>query len=59
MLLNDDIMEARIIRAPGVVSMYGPGNNDQSVRDEVDRRALSGEKIHLIETVDGQRTITV
>jgi methyl-accepting chemotaxis protein len=40
------VVEARLIRAPAITSLFGPGHNDQHAVDAWDRRALeSGEQI--------------
>ncbi|MFM5413482.1 methyl-accepting chemotaxis protein [Aeromonas dhakensis] len=40
------IVEARLIRAPAVTSLFGPGHPDQQVEDKLDERAIQqGETI--------------
>ena len=43
-LTQEGIVEARIIRAPKVVDMFGEGFDDQSATSEFERRGLGGEK---------------
>lgn len=50
-LSDPSIVEARIVRGPQVVKLYGAGDASSASRDELDRRALSGEDI-LQETFD-------
>ena len=50
---SPDILEARIIRGKGVSDMYGPGLPDSIEKDELDRRAMSGEQV--IEEIDDER----
>ncbi|KGK41011.1 chemotaxis protein [Nitrincola sp. A-D6] len=44
-LSNESITEARIVRSPELNSVYGPGSDDSVVRDDLDRRAMGGERI--------------
>ncbi|MFW1678046.1 methyl-accepting chemotaxis protein [Pontibacter sp. JAM-7] len=44
-LSNEDITEARIIRSPSIIKMYGAGLEDEQPLDDLDRRALQGEQI--------------
>ncbi len=40
------IVEARLIRAPAVTSLFGPGHPDQQIEDKLDERAINqGETI--------------
>ena len=45
LLAHDDITETRIIRGKAVVDTFGPGNPEEHILDELDRRALQGETI--------------
>ncbi len=45
LLLQEGVVDARILRAPGVVKTYGPGADYTAAVDELDRRALQGEAI--------------
>ena len=59
-LLNrDEVVEARIIRADSVVAMFGAGNEDQGIEDELDAEALTGERVLHSAVVDGERLLTV
>ncbi|MEH6575624.1 MAG: methyl-accepting chemotaxis protein [Amphritea sp.] len=46
-LSNPDLTEARIIRGDAVKGMYGPGSADSVIKDDYDRRAMSGESISV------------
>lgn len=56
---HPDIKEARVIRSNSLNEMFGEGNDEQAVADDLDRRALSGEEIVLQHELDGARQITV
>ncbi|WP_409524548.1 methyl-accepting chemotaxis protein [Nitrincola sp. MINF-07-Sa-05] len=59
-LSNEAIIEARIIRSQELNSVYGPGSADSSVQDELDRRAMAGEKvIEEISDQDGHRLTVI
>lgn len=44
-LSNESITEARILRSPELNAVYGPGTDDSVVRDDLDRRAMRGERV--------------
>jgi len=44
-LSNESITEARILRSDALNSIYGPGSSDSVIRDDLDRRAMQGERI--------------
>ncbi len=44
-LSNESIVEARILRSPELNAVYGPGPEHSAIRDELDRRAMSGERV--------------
>lgn len=44
-LSNESITEARILRSPELNAVYGPGSDDSVVMDDLDRRAMRGERI--------------
>ena len=50
-----NIVEARIIRAPSVSKMFGPGFDDQKPMDELDRIGMQGKKEFKIIDRDGDR----
>ncbi len=54
-----NVLEARVIRGDGVNAQYGPGNEQEKARDELDRSALKGEEITRIEDSDKGRRLTV
>jgi methyl-accepting chemotaxis protein len=58
-LSHEGVSETRIIRGGEISKVFGPGNPEQSARDDLDRRALAGEQIiQAGEDADG-RTVTV
>lgn len=42
-LAQDGIEQVRVLRAPAVDKLYGPGNPNQAPLDSIDQRALNGE----------------
>ncbi|MFN3594164.1 MAG: methyl-accepting chemotaxis protein [Thiobacillaceae bacterium] len=59
-LARENIVEARVIRGPAVSQQYGPGHAEEVVADALDRRALAGEEIQVIEDApQGRRLILV
>jgi methyl-accepting chemotaxis protein len=59
-LLNrGDVVEARIIRADSIVAMFGAGNEDQGIEDELDAEALTGVRVLQSTVVNGERLLTV
>ncbi len=58
-LARPGVVEARVVRGEPVRQQFGPGNPDEQVVDDLDRRALAGEEISLIEVKGGKRVWTV
>ena len=56
---REGIKSVRMLRGDAVSQIYGPGFEHESAKDELDRRALEGETITTVETVDGERLITL
>ena len=55
-LAQENIIEARVIRGPAVVQQYGPGPAEDAPADALDRRALAGEEVRVIQdTAEGRR----
>jgi methyl-accepting chemotaxis protein len=44
-LSHEEITETRIIRGAAISDLFGPGNPEQVVQDDLDRRALNGEVV--------------
>ncbi|MDA0153698.1 methyl-accepting chemotaxis protein [Vibrio sp. Makdt] len=44
-LAQEGIEDVRVLRADAVSKLYGPGNDNQTPVDEIDKRALSGETV--------------
>ena len=59
MLARKEVIEARVIRDMPVRDQFGPGYPEEEPLDEMDRRALQGEEIVVIERHAGQRQLTV
>lgn len=54
-----DVVDARIIRGPDINKVFGPGRPQETASDELDRRALAGEKISQISEGENGRVLTV
>lgn len=54
-----DVVDARIIRGDAVSSVFGGGRAEEQAKDDLDRRALSGERISEIVATDKGRVLTV
>ncbi len=55
-LARAKILEARVIRGAAVVQQYGPGLPEEAAADALDRRALAGEEVRVIQdTTEGRR----
>ena len=59
MLSRDDVIEARVIRGEAVSEQFGNGEENESVVDDYDMRALKGEDIAVIREQDDGRMLTV
>jgi methyl-accepting chemotaxis protein len=59
LLAHEDITEARIVRGQEVVKAFGPGNPEQTIQDDLDRKALGGEKIVRVGEGETGRSVTV
>jgi len=53
------VVDARVIRGKSVEDQFGPGSDTEKPRDELDRRALAGEAVSLIEAGENGRVFTV
>jgi len=56
---QEQVVDARILRGPGVKSVFGEGNNHEQVVDELDRKGLAGESISHISQGDNGRILTI
>jgi len=55
LISRDDVLDAYIIRGPGVIKAYGAGAGPNKVKDSLDKRGMKGEKIdHVSDTIDGR-----
>src|SRR4030067_300172 len=59
MLAREGVVEARALRGKPVSGQYGPGRPEDAARDDLDKRALSGEHINEIIEKDGKKILTV
>ena len=57
-LARANIVEARVIRGPAVRQQFGPGLAEEAAADELDRRALRGEEIQVIQDTPQGRRLT-
>ncbi|MDH5572090.1 MAG: methyl-accepting chemotaxis protein [Gammaproteobacteria bacterium] len=53
------ITDARILRGEAIKTLYGEGLPEGQARDELDNKALNGQIISQIDTIDGERILTV
>ncbi len=52
---RDEVLDAYIVRGPGVIKAYGAGDGPNKAKDGLDRRGLKGEKIDQFkDTADGR-----
>ena len=58
-LKQPGIVEARVVRGQPVIAQYGEGNADEIVVDDLDVRALQGEKIEQIKSTPEGRILTM
>lgn len=56
---REGIASVRMLRADAVSNIYGPGFEHEKPQDELDKRALNGETIIDVDTVNGERQITL
>lgn len=59
MLRRPGVLEVRVNRGEPVNEQFGPGFSEERPVDELDHRALQGEKIIEVGEHEGQRTVTV
>ena len=59
LLSNESISEARVIRHANVSNVYGPGRSSEDPQDELDRRALDGERVLQLSEGDSGRVMTL
>ena len=59
MLRRPGVLEVRVNRGEPVNKQYGPGYPEERPVDELDHRALQGEKIVEVGEHEGARTVTV
>jgi len=54
-----DVVDARIIRGQDINKFFGPGRPEEKASDDLDRRALAGERITHISEGEKGRVLTV
>ncbi|MBI5937019.1 MAG: HAMP domain-containing protein [Betaproteobacteria bacterium] len=59
MLAQKNIRAARVVRGDKIKEMYGPGLPEEAPADELDRRALKGEEVTVIEKTGNGRQLTM
>ena len=55
---HPNIEDAHIIRSPIVSKLYGPGNKNQAPSNEIEREALKGKELLLIDQQNNSRSMT-
>lgn len=55
---QDDIIEARILRAPALTKTFGPGHDDQSAKSTFEQQGLLGTKAFKQFNQDGKRVMS-
>ncbi len=58
-LARPEVVDARVVRGEPVKQQFGPGYPEEQPLDDLDRRALAGEDISVIEDRGGKRVWTV
>ena len=58
MLSQDDIVEARVLRADSLNKIFGNGHDDQAATSEFERQGLAGEKAFEQFKQDGKRMMS-
>ncbi len=56
---SEGVLDARVLRGEPVQKQFGVGHPDEQAQDDLDRRALQGETISLIQKNDQGRFLTV
>ncbi|MEJ2591962.1 MAG: methyl-accepting chemotaxis protein [Candidatus Thiodiazotropha sp.] len=56
---REGVVEVRMLRSEAVNKMFGAGFDYEKPQDDMDRRALSGERIVKVDMVDGKRMLTI
>ncbi|MGB1092445.1 MAG: methyl-accepting chemotaxis protein, partial [Oceanobacter sp.] len=58
LMADDNILDARMLRADKITQIYGPGAEHENPSDELDRRALAGETVWQEKDTPQGRTLT-
>ena len=60
LLESDGVTNVKVIRAPKVSEVFGPGNPEQVVEDDLDRQGMEASDTMVVRReVDGERSVTV
>ena len=59
MLKKEGVLDARVLRGEPVNREYGAGLPEEAPQDDLDRRALQGEDIMVVEDGENGRSVTV
>jgi methyl-accepting chemotaxis protein len=59
LLSKEEVLDARIIRGDGIKKYFGEGDENAQPKDDLDRKALGGELIHLLKETDDGRVLTI
>ena len=58
-LSDDNITDLRLIRGEAITKIFGKGNPEQAIQDDIDKRGLAGENIAQFSNDKNGRLITV
>jgi methyl-accepting chemotaxis protein len=56
---RDGVVDVRMVRSEAVNKLFGEGFDYEKPQDDLDRRALKGERIVKVDMADGKRTLTI
>lgn len=59
MLARPGVVEARMIRGDAVVKQFGPGEASEQPVDQLDFKALTGERVEVIRNTENGRILTI
>ncbi|MDX8389164.1 MAG: methyl-accepting chemotaxis protein [Mariprofundaceae bacterium] len=59
LLSSPNMLDVRFVRGDSINSQYGAGNEYESAKGDLDRRALRGEEVIETREIEGQRSLTV
>ncbi len=59
LISKEEVLDARIIRGDGIKKYFGDGDENAQPKDDLDRKALGGELIHLLKETEDGRVLTI